>query len=72
MEVTSESVREIFKGLENGNGAAFFERVNALTPIPLNTEPRQPRKSMPFQPTNGEACGRPNAFTVAVTKEDAE
>jgi len=27
MEVTSESVREIFKGLENGNGAAFFERV---------------------------------------------
>src|SRR5277367_327749 len=27
MEVTSESVREIFKGLENGDGAAFFERV---------------------------------------------
>src|ERR1700734_2025788 len=27
MEVTAESVREIFKGLENGDGAAFFERV---------------------------------------------
>ena len=27
MAITSDSVREIFKGLENGNGAAFFERV---------------------------------------------
>src|SRR6202023_4260690 len=27
MEVTSESVREIFKGLENGDGAAFFKQV---------------------------------------------
>src|SRR6202035_6185015 len=27
MTITSESVREIFKGLENGDGAAFFERV---------------------------------------------
>ena len=27
MAITSESVREIFKGLENGDGAAFFERV---------------------------------------------
>src|SRR5208282_2369456 len=27
MPITSESVREIFKGLENGDGAAFFERV---------------------------------------------
>jgi hypothetical protein len=72
MEVTSESVREIFKGLENGNGAAFFGRVNAVTPSPLNTEPRQPCKGCLFNQTNGEACGRPNAFTVVVTKEDAE
>src|SRR5258708_38862642 len=27
MAITSEGVREIFKGLENGDGAAFFERV---------------------------------------------
>jgi ketosteroid isomerase-like protein len=27
MAITAESVREIFKGLENGDGAAFFERV---------------------------------------------
>jgi uncharacterized protein len=27
MEITSDSVREIFKGLENGDGAAFFEHV---------------------------------------------
>ena len=27
MSVTSEHVREIFKGLERGNGAAFFEHV---------------------------------------------
>ena len=27
MGITSDSVREIFKGLENGDGAAFFERV---------------------------------------------
>ena len=27
MAITSESVREIFKGLESGDGAAFFERV---------------------------------------------
>ncbi len=27
MAITSESVREIFKGLENGDGATFFERV---------------------------------------------
>ena len=27
MTITSESVREIFKGLENGDGSAFFERV---------------------------------------------
>ena len=27
MEITSASVREIFKGLENGDGAAFFEHV---------------------------------------------
>jgi hypothetical protein len=27
MAITSESVREIFKGLENGDGAAFFEEV---------------------------------------------
>jgi hypothetical protein len=27
MAIASESVREIFKGLENGDGAAFFERV---------------------------------------------
>jgi RNA polymerase sigma-70 factor (ECF subfamily) len=29
MATTSDSVREIFKGLENGDGAAFFERVKA-------------------------------------------
>jgi hypothetical protein len=28
MAITSESVREIFKGLENGDGGAFFERVS--------------------------------------------
>ena len=27
MGITSDSVREIFKGLENGDGAAFFEHV---------------------------------------------
>jgi ketosteroid isomerase-like protein len=27
MAITTESVREIFKGLEKGDGAAFFERV---------------------------------------------
>ena len=27
MAITSDRVREIFKGLENGDGAAFFERV---------------------------------------------
>jgi ketosteroid isomerase-like protein len=27
MAITSESVRELFKGLENGDGGAFFERV---------------------------------------------
>ena len=27
MAITSENVREIFKGLENGDGGAFFERV---------------------------------------------
>ena len=27
MGITSESVREIFKGLESGDGAAFFEHV---------------------------------------------
>ena len=27
MEITSDSVREIFKGLENADGAAFFEHV---------------------------------------------
>jgi hypothetical protein len=27
MAITSDSVREIFKGLENGDGTAFFERV---------------------------------------------
>jgi ketosteroid isomerase-like protein len=27
MEITSDSVREIFKGLENGDGASFFEHV---------------------------------------------
>jgi hypothetical protein len=27
MPITSESVREIFKGLENGDGAAFFAHV---------------------------------------------
>jgi uncharacterized protein len=27
MEITSDSVRKIFKGLENGDGAAFFEHV---------------------------------------------
>jgi ketosteroid isomerase-like protein len=27
MTITSESVREIFRGLENGDGAAFFEHV---------------------------------------------
>ena len=27
MAITSDSVREIFKGLENGDGAAFFEHV---------------------------------------------
>ena len=27
MAITAESVREIFKGLENGDGAAFFECV---------------------------------------------
>jgi hypothetical protein len=27
MAITSESVREIFKGLEKGDGAAFFEHV---------------------------------------------
>ena len=38
MEVTSESVREIFKGLENGNGAAFFERVLLYRPRDLITK----------------------------------
>ena len=28
MATTSDSVREIFKGLENGDGATFFERVS--------------------------------------------
>jgi hypothetical protein len=28
MPITSERVREIFKGLENGDGAAFFEHVS--------------------------------------------
>ena len=27
MEITTDSVREIFKGLENGDGAAFFAHV---------------------------------------------
>ena len=27
MAITSDSVRGIFKGLENGDGAVFFERV---------------------------------------------
>jgi hypothetical protein len=27
MAITSDRVREIFKGLENGDGDAFFERV---------------------------------------------
>jgi len=27
MAITSDSIRGIFKGLENGDGAAFFERV---------------------------------------------
>src|ERR1700683_5758845 len=27
MAITSENVREIFKGLENGDGGAFFEQV---------------------------------------------
>ena len=27
MGITSDSVREIFKGLESGDGAAFFEHV---------------------------------------------
>ncbi len=27
MTIASERLREIFKGLENGDGAAFFERV---------------------------------------------
>ena len=27
MAITAESVREIFKGLEKGDGAAFFEHV---------------------------------------------
>ena len=27
MPITADSVREIFKGLENGDGAAFFEHV---------------------------------------------
>ena len=27
MGITSDGVREIFKGLENGDGAAFFEHV---------------------------------------------
>ena len=27
MKITTDSVREIFKGLENGDGAAFFEHV---------------------------------------------
>ena len=29
MAIASDSAREIFKGLENGDGAAFFERVQA-------------------------------------------
>ena len=28
MAITSDSVRKIFKGLENGDGAAFFEHVD--------------------------------------------
>ena len=28
MAITSDRVREIFKGLENGDGAAFFEHVS--------------------------------------------
>ena len=27
MSITSDRVRNIFKGLENGDGAAFFEHV---------------------------------------------
>ena len=27
MGITTDRVREIFKGLENGDGAAFFEQV---------------------------------------------
>ena len=30
MGITSDGVREIFKGLENGDGAAFFEHVEDL------------------------------------------
>src|SRR6201987_5949974 len=41
MAITSDSVRKIFKGLENGDGAAFFERVadnvswTVMGPLPL-------------------------------------
>jgi ketosteroid isomerase-like protein len=50
MAITSESVREIFKGLENGDGAAFFERVAddvdwtvmGTHPCPAITQARKP------------------------------
>jgi hypothetical protein len=39
--ITFDSVREIFKGLENGAGAAFFERVRQATR--LNTPEDNPK-----------------------------
>jgi uncharacterized protein len=49
MAITSESVREIFKGLENGDGSAFFERVAddvdwivmGTHPLPVTTVARK-------------------------------
>ena len=49
MAITSESVREIFKGLENGDGGAFFERVAddvdwivmGTHPLPVTTAARR-------------------------------
>jgi len=50
MAVTFEFVREIFKGLESGDGSAFFDHVSddvdwtvmALTPWPVTTIARRP------------------------------
>ena len=55
MAITSDSVREIFKGLENGDGAAFFEQVaddvdwivKGPTRSPVTTVARRPSSRAP-------------------------